>query len=192
MERPSNRPPAPPSPDALAAELNEARDGFLAALGDVAPELLTTPGLVGDWSARELIAHLGYWVGHAAEALHYAADGRTDEFGESDLDVDERNAIVARIAAETDLRSVREREAAAFAAMLEALSASTARQLTERVAYGDTLEDVVRDDGADHYREHTLDIRSWFTGEDEDDDDDEADDDEADDDLAEADDDANA
>jgi hypothetical protein len=37
--------------------------------------------------------------------------------------------------------------------------------LAERVAYGDTLEQVVRDDGAEHYREHTLDIRAWFTGE---------------------------
>ena len=26
---------------------------------------MTTPGLVGEWSARELIAHLGYWAGHA-------------------------------------------------------------------------------------------------------------------------------
>jgi hypothetical protein len=52
--------------------------------------------------------------------------------------------------------------------------------LVERVAYGDTLEQVVRDDGAEHYREHTIDIRAWFTGDDEPDDD-EPDDDEADD-----------
>jgi hypothetical protein len=185
MERPVTQPPPPPSPEALAAELAEARDAFLAALDDVEPDLLTTPGLVGQWSARELIAHMGYWAGHAAEALHYAADGRADEFGESDLDVDERNAIVARVAAETDLRAVRDREAAAYAALVEALSTTMPALLSERVAYGDTLEDVVRDDGADHYREHTLDIRSWFTGEDEADDDNEADDDdEADDDGA--------
>jgi hypothetical protein len=188
MERPVTQSPPPPSPEELAAELAEARGAFLAALDDVEPDLLTTPGLVGQWSARELIAHMGYWAGHAAEALHYAADGRADEFGESDLDVDERNAIVARVAAETDLRAVRDREAAAYAALVDGLAATTPALLSERVAYGDTLEDVVRDDGADHYREHALDIRSWFTGEDEDeadDDEDEADDgDEADDDGA--------
>jgi hypothetical protein len=174
-------PPPAPSPEALVTELAAARDAFLEALGDVEPELLSTPGLVGEWSARELIAHMGYWAGHAAEALHFAAEGRADEFGEAEMDVDERNAVVARVAAESDVRTVREREAAAYGALLESLRGATPALLAERVAYGDTLEQVVRDDGADHYREHTLDIRAWFTGDDEPDDD-EPDDDEPDDD----------
>lgn len=190
MDRRPPKPPPPPSPEALATELADARDAFLDALDDVEPTLLTTPGLVGEWSARELIAHMGYWSGHAAEALHFAADGRADEFGEAEMDVDERNAVVARVAAESDVRSVREREAAAYGALLEALRAADPAVLSERVAYGDTLEQVVRDDGPDHYREHTLDIREWFTGEAEPDDesderdderDDEPDDDEQDD-----------
>jgi hypothetical protein len=170
MNRRPPQPPPAPSPEALAVDLASARDAFLDALDDVEPELLTTPGLVGEWSARELIAHMGYWAGHAAEALHFGADGRADEFGEAEMDVDERNAVVARVAAESDVRSVREREAAAYDALLEALHAATPQLLSERVAYGDTLEQVVRDDGPDHYHEHTLDIRAWFTGEDEPDD----------------------
>lgn len=160
------------SPDALAAELVAAREEFMAALSDVDPALLKTPGLAGQWSARELVAHLGYWTGHAAEALHLAEQDRADEFGESDMDVDERNAIVARIALETDLATVRVREEAAFQALLSALETLDPERLTDRVAYGDTIEQVVRDDGPDHYREHVLDIRSWFTGDDEPDDDD--------------------
>ncbi len=162
------------SRDALVAELIEARQAFLAALADVDPALLLTPGLVGDWSARELVAHLAYWAGHAAEALHRAAEGRPDEFGEEELDVDERNAVVTRVAKETDLRTVRDREEAAFEALLTALRELDPALLDERVAYGDSVEQVVRDDGPDHYREHTLDLRSWFTGEDEPDDEDEA------------------
>ena len=158
------------SPQALVAELIEARELFLAALADVDPALLQAPGLAGEWSAHELVAHLGYWAGHAAEALHHAAEGRADEFGEADMDVDERNAVVARVAAETDLATVRKREQAAFEALLAALGELDAGVLAERVAYGDTVEQVVRDDGADHYREHALDVRSWFTGVDEDDD----------------------
>jgi hypothetical protein len=159
------------SPQALAAELREARDLFLAALADVDPALLDAPGLSGEWSARELVAHLGYWTGHAAEALHYASEGRADEFGEADMDVDERNAIVARVAAETDLPTTRKREQAAFDALLAALGELDPAVLADRVGYGDSIEQVVRDDGADHYREHALDIRSWFTGVDDDDDD---------------------
>lgn len=165
------------TPDELRAieqELIAARDEFTAALADMDPTLLTAPGLAGEWSAREVIAHIGYWVGHAAEALHHAAEGRTADFGEDELDVDERNAVVARVASETDLATVRQREAAAYEALLEALRTADPGWLEERVSYGDSLEQVLRDDGADHYREHTADIRGWFSGADADEDDGEA------------------
>ena len=166
---------SPEDLEALVRDLLESRDEFNAALGDVEPALLGTPGLAGEWSARELVAHLGYWTGHAAEALHRAAEGQTEDFGEDDLDVDERNAVVAKVARETDLATVRARETAAFEALLEALRTADPAWLEERVAYGDSLEQVVKDDGADHYREHTADIRAWFAGSDEADDADDAD-----------------
>lgn len=150
---------------ALTAELTAARQEFLAALGDVEPALLTAPGLVGEWSARELIAHLGYWTGHAAEALHQAEQGRVNDFGDDEYDVDERNAIVARVAAETDLATVRQREEAAFDALLTRLQRADPAWLDEKVSYGDTLERVIQDDGPEHYREHALDLRAWLSGE---------------------------
>ncbi|HET6379664.1 MAG TPA: maleylpyruvate isomerase N-terminal domain-containing protein [candidate division Zixibacteria bacterium] len=151
---------------ALLDELRAARTEFLAALDDVDPALLTTPGLVGDWSARELLAHLGYWAGHAAEAVHHATQGRLHEFGADELDVDQRNAIVARVAAETDMATVRRREAAAYQALVDGLETLDPAWLEERSSYGDSLETIVRDDGTDHYREHTLDLRAWFSGSD--------------------------
>ncbi len=149
---------------ALVAELSAARDEFLAALDDVEPTLRETPGLIGEWSARDLVAHIGYWTGHAAEAVHHAAQGRTDEFGEDEMDVDERNAVVTRVARETDFATVRQREEAAFDALLAGLREADPAWLEEQVAYGDTLEQVLRDDGADHYREHVADLRAWFDG----------------------------
>jgi hypothetical protein len=151
----------------LALDLRAARDAFQAALAEADPQLLTAPGLAGEWSGRELIAHLGYWTGHATEALHHAEQGRTGEFGRDEMSVDERNAVVARVAAQTDLATVRQREQAAFEALLVALERADPAWLDERVAYGDSLEDVIRDDGADHYREHTADVRAWFAGADE-------------------------
>lgn len=152
---------------ALLRDLQAARSEFVAALADVEPSLLTAPGLVGQWSARELIAHLGYWTGHAAEALHQAEMDRTGDFGEDELDVDERNAVVARVAAETDLATVRQREEAAFEALVTRMERADPAWLDEKVSYGDTLERVIQDDGPEHYREHTLDLRAWFTGRDE-------------------------
>lgn len=154
----------PEAIEALLADLQAARDEFMAALADVEPSLLTAPGLVGDWSARELLAHLGYWAGHAAEALHHAEMDRTADFGEDEFDVDERNAVVARVAAETELSVVRQREEAAFEALVLRLERADPAWLDEKVSFGDTLEQVILDDGPEHYREHTLDLRAWFTG----------------------------
>ena len=157
----------PEQVEALLRDVQAARSEFVAALADVEPSLLTAPGLVGQWSARELIAHLGYWTGHAAEAIHHAEMGRAADFGEDEHDVDERNAIVARVAAETDLATVRQREEAAFEALVTRLERADPAWLDEKVSYGDTLERVIQDDGPEHYREHTLDLRAWFTGGDE-------------------------
>lgn len=159
------------SVEALVAELVEARSAFVVAVADIDPDLLLTPGLVGDWSARELIAHLGYWAGHATEALHHAEEGRMAEFDADVPSVDERNATVARVAAETDLRTVRLREEAAFEALLERLRNADAAWLSERGASDETVEQLIREDGPEHYREHTIDVRAWFDeGADEDED----------------------
>jgi hypothetical protein len=149
---------------ALALELVAERDAFFAALDDVEPELLTVPGLVGEWSARELVAHMGYWAGHAAEALHHAEEGRAGEFDVDPPTADERNAKVAEVAASTDFRTVRTREQASVDALLDRLRRAEDAWLDLSVSYGDPIEQILREDGPDHYREHTIDVRAWWAG----------------------------
>ena len=178
----------PGAVDALLMEVTLARRRFMAALEDVEPALLTTPGLAGEWSARELVAHLGYWTGRATEAIHLAAQGRLDDLYEEGFDVDARNETVARVARETDLGTVMQREQGSFDALLATLERIDPALLVERLADDRTLEDVVREDSAEHYAEHTSDIRSWWAGaesgagaigDDEDDEEDDEDEDDA-------------
>jgi len=145
-------------PETLADELVAARDEFRAMLATLDVPQLNARSLVGDWGVRELVAHLAYWAGHAAEAIHHAEQGRTAEFGERELDVDERNAVVARVARATDLATASAREEAAFAALLQRVRGVDPAWLDERVGYGDTLARVIRDDGAEHYREHAAEL----------------------------------
>src|SRR4029079_12904947 len=146
--------------------LQAARDEFLAAMADIDPALRTTSGLVGDWSARDLLAHMGYWSGHAGEALHRAEQGELGEFGRDELSVDDRNEVVTRVARETDFATVANSEQAAYEAFRERLTDVDPESLSDRDADGDTLEEIIGFDGAEHYREHTLDIRAWFDGKD--------------------------
>lgn len=143
----------------LIRELHDARADLLAALDTVAPESMSTPGLVGAWSGRELIAHLGYWAGHATEVIHAVEGGRIDEVGAGEPPVDDVNDTVARIARGTELATVRKREAAAVDALIERLTTLDPALLGERLPDGATLEEGIREDGAEHYREHAADLR---------------------------------
>jgi hypothetical protein len=144
--------------DDLVHDLEAARGGLLDAIARLDAAQLNADRLIGEWGLREVIAHLGYWAGHAAEALHHAEQDRLDEFGEPEIDVEALNEVVARVARESDLRTVQAREEAAFTALVARLGRADPAWLDERVSYGDSLGDVIRDDGADHYREHALEL----------------------------------
>lgn len=144
----------------LVDDLRAARDDLLERLSVVRPESMTTPGLIGDWSARELIAHLGYWAGHAAEVIHAVEEGRADEVGVGEPSVDEVNDTVARIARQTSLATVRKREAASVEALVERVQALDPSLLAVRLPEGATLEQGIREDGPIHYREHLDELRA--------------------------------
>ena len=146
-------------PAALADELVAARAKFTAALDALEPARLSSPRLVGDWGARELVAHLGYWAGHAVEVIHAVEEGRDAEALDGPA-VDERNETVARIARQTDLATARKREAASAQALLERLAAIDPALLSELLPDGATLAQGIREDGPEHYREHTADLRA--------------------------------
>lgn len=152
------------TPSELVAELVEARDAFLRELDRVEPASLTTPGLVDEWSGRELVAHVGYWAGHATEIIHAVETDRADEAGVGELPTDEVNATVARIARDTPLATVRKREAASVEALLERLRTLDTTLLAVRLPDGASLAQGIREDGADHYREHAAALRDALDG----------------------------
>ena len=145
--------------DCLSDELVAERSELLALLESLEPARMNAPALVGDWGARELVAHLGYWAGHAVEVIHAVEGGRTHEIGLDEPSVDERNATVARVARQTDLATARKREAASVQALLDRLATLDPAFLAERLPDGTSLEEGIREDAAAHYREHADELR---------------------------------
>ena len=143
--------------ETLVADLVAARADFLSALETVDQ---TAPGVVGEWSARELVAHLGYWAGHAAEVIHAVETGRADEVGVGEPSVDDRNETVARVARQTDLATARKREAASVEALVDRLATIDPALLSVPLPDGATLAGLIREDGPEHYLEHTGDLHA--------------------------------
>lgn len=146
----------------LVAALDEARAAFLGALADVDVDLVTAPGVMGDWSVRDLVIHVAAWCRHGAEALDLATTGRGGEFAYSSGDTDAMNERILADGRTVSPAQALRREDAAFGAFRERVVALDPSLLRLRLGNGDTVEDVIRYDGPDHYAEHTEHLRAWF------------------------------
>ena len=147
----------------LLAELAAERDAFLAALEAVDLELVTAPGVVEDWSVRDLVVHVAFWAEHATEALSLAAAGRGAEFAYDTAQTDAMNARLLEESRKVTPAAAVEREERAYADLVAAVSALDPSLLYLRLGNGDSVANVIGYDGPAHYREHTAHLRAWFS-----------------------------
>lgn len=158
---------------ALLDELDAARADFLDALAQVDADLVTVPGVLDGWSVRDLVVHVTAWDDHATNALSLAVEGRGAEFTYSQGDTDAMNQRILAEGRSVTPAQALAREEAAYGRFREAVLSLEPTLLSLKLGNGDTVEEVIRYDGPDHYAEHTAHLRAWFG----------ADDDEAEDDM---------
>ena len=150
----------------LVDALDAARAEFLDALSAVDADLVTAPGVMGDWSVRDLVVHVAAWADHASSALDLAAAGRGDEFAYSSSDTDAMNERILAEGRAVSPSDALVREDAAFTGLRQRVADLDPSLLTLRLGNGDTVEAVIRYDGPNHYAEHTEHLRAWFGTED--------------------------
>jgi hypothetical protein len=78
----------------LLTQLEESREKFLDALGDLQQDQWVVPGVVGEWSIKDILAHLSRWEAEMVKLLWQARQGvrpTTMHFAQGD--VDETNRI---------------------------------------------------------------------------------------------------
>lgn len=155
--------------DRLVADLDAARADFLDALAAVDASLVTVPGVLEDWSVRDMVVHVAAWAEHGSRALELASTGRGAEFAYATDDTDAMNAAILADARGTSPSDALAREEAAFEALRAGLVGLDPALLGLQLGNGDRVEEVVRYDGPDHYAEHTAHLRAWFADEDDDD-----------------------
>ena len=146
----------------LLRDLDAAREAFLAVLEDVDLELATVPGVMEDWSVRDLVYHVAVWCEHGSEAIDLAAHGRADSFSYSPADTDAMNARFLADGRTVSPVDALAREEAAFEGFRARLAGLDEALLGLELGNGDRVEEVVVYDGAAHYDEHTAHLRSWF------------------------------
>jgi hypothetical protein len=154
----------------LLRDFDASREAFLEVLSEVDLELATVPGVMEDWSARDLVYHVAAWCEHGSEAINLAVQGRAEAFsyshGETDA-MNERFLAEGRSISPVDALA---REEAAFESFRARIAGLDEALIDLELGNGDTVEEVIVYDGPRHYDEHTDHLRAWF-GTDKDDED---------------------
>jgi hypothetical protein len=159
--------------EALLDRLDASRQAFIDALEAVDADLVTVPGVMEDWSVRDIVVHVAAWCEHATNALELAVAGRGDEFAYSTAETDAMNVRILEEARRISPAAALEREEAAFTAFRERVAGLDPALLPLRLGNGDTVEEVIAYDGPDHYAEHTEHLRAWFASDEDEDEEDE-------------------
>jgi hypothetical protein len=130
---------------------------FRTALEGLDARRLTEVWL-GDWSVKEIVAHISGWHRELAPALERMARGeRPVPEGKSYEDVDAWNAKFAAAVKATSAREVLDDLERSHADFMRAASAVP----PERFLPGKTAWKIVDLNSAHHYKEHGDQIREW-------------------------------
>jgi uncharacterized protein (TIGR03083 family) len=152
----------------LLAELRAARGEWDALMAAVGQERMAEPGAAGEWSVKDVIAHLtsyDRWFVRASEAFHRGQLPPPD--GTEGMSFEERNQFLYRQAQDRPLAQVLAESQAVFQQLLEAVEAHTEEFLTQPQRFEGWTEPILvwkllEGDGYEHYRDHMLSIRTWL------------------------------
>lgn len=151
----------------LATILRDERTEWNALLAAVGPSRIEIPGVEGNWSVKELVAHLTWYEQAVVEGAHQVmTTGAYTRRAMGAGNIDERNA---RIAAESRSRPVAEVLAEAdaiFGQLLQVIAAIPDDILNDARLLG-LPDDVppwmrVANNSYAHYRQHEESVRVWL------------------------------
>jgi hypothetical protein len=155
--------------DALLQRTREER----AALDDVYAKLtedeLCAPVLDGGWTMKDALAHITAWEQRVLKATAAAERGEQDvwpEPGYTMADVDRLNERDYLANKDRTLTEVRVEAQSSFAEYMLWIEGFSPEQIAGELPYtpGIKLEQIIRANGDEHYREHLDAIEAWWAG----------------------------
>ncbi len=155
--------------------LRSERLSWEAQLADVSEERLCQPGAAGNWSVKDILAHVTAYENGLVEWLEAAAEGKSLVFSVLDHhDVDFRNALIYQENRARSLSDVMLDSRRVFQKLLELVEGLPEEDLLEpgrsewyvkpRWQESRPLWKCIADDSYEHYRQHIPGIRRWLRG----------------------------
>jgi hypothetical protein len=161
-----------PGKSALLEQIEREQSFWKQLVAEVGEQHMLEPGATGDWTFKDVVAHLNGWRIKTLARLDAAREGRAPtappwpaHLSEDD-DVDEINAWIYAANRDRPLHEVLGEYARSFAHMRDVVSALSDRELTEPGRYpwleGYPLAAVVTASFEHLHEEHEPPLRAWL------------------------------
>jgi hypothetical protein len=155
--------------------LHAERERWEALLAEADETQMLRPGVAGDWSMKDIIAHVTTYERGLVAWLEAAARGESLAFPDLDHpDVDHRNAIIFSENRDRPLPEVWLESRQVFEQLLELIHALPEQDLLDpdrtqwfvrpRWQTSRPLWKCIADDSVRHYHQHMPGIRAWLGG----------------------------
>lgn len=150
----------------LIEGLEKGRQEFLTSIEGLTAEQLTEPGVAGEWSVKDILAHVSRWEAELIALLFQAQQGRQPVTAQFSAEpVDELNARWYRDARDRPFDRVLSDFYAVRQQTIKRVQAFSDKDLTDlkRFAWlgGTPLAEWILTDSAEHEAEHAVRIREW-------------------------------
>jgi uncharacterized protein DUF1706 len=153
----------------LLDNLQTGRAQWEALLAQVGEDRMTTPGVEGDWSVKDVIAHITAYEQRTAERLEAIAQDTEPPAAPwpAGLEMDARNAWLYEAHRNQPLAAVQAESRQAFDRLVAAVAAVPDDALLEPGRYvwleGAPLWEIIPGNSYAHYEEeHTPPLRAWL------------------------------
>jgi hypothetical protein len=156
--------PNPTTKDELLKTLRNERAELEAMIDALPSQKMTQPGVIEDWSVKDLIAHFMLWEGWILDKCQQLLLTGTVTLDERDTrPTDEMNALHYEANLERSVDDIRYQERAIFEEILGVVEAFDEQQLFEPNHYsfprGFALADEIKNETYRHYRAHSDDLK---------------------------------
>lgn len=146
----------------VEAELQEAWDGIRRLVESPSEREMLEPGVVDQWSIKDLLGHMAFWAEKSARDLALVTEGRAGEVetpGSEEI-LNEWNKREAERRSNLPLAELRDEWLRSFEEAAAAFRAVPAEKLDIDVK-GWTVAHRFAEDTYQHYNEHAEQIRAW-------------------------------
>ena len=141
----------------LLDEIRRTHGELGAVIAPLTEAQMSQPGVNGEWSVKDVLAHLTWWEGHMLRALRTGQEELEPEGSNPDNLTARKNAEVFAANRDRPLAEVR----AEFETTYQEVLATLEGWPAEALARDETYEEIGWDTFK-HYPDHTAAIRQWL------------------------------